>query len=183
MSEVKKETAEEVTAPAAEGICETNPELIIAEIKKKYKGGEVPARSEDAMRVCRLRRLIDRGTNHHPESIKKPRKPTTPPNEEKHREIKALREKGMTYREIAVEMGLTEDSVRNYCNHWGIKAPWGDGRQRKIDPEAAIKMREEKKTWRQIGEAFGVTETSAMTAVKKYRERMEDKKWSGIQNE
>jgi ABC-type branched-subunit amino acid transport system ATPase component len=38
MSEVnKKRTAEEVTAPAAEEICETNPEVIIAEIRDKYK--------------------------------------------------------------------------------------------------------------------------------------------------
>lgn len=181
MSEVKKETAEEVTAPAAEGICETNPELIIAEIKKKYKGGEVPVGSKDAKVICRLRRIADRSINHMTETAM-PSRRLEGETAKKDKEIRQLRKQGLKYKEIAERLGLKVDGVRNYCNKHKILPPWGTGRRRKIDPAEAQRMREEGKTWRQIGEVFGVSDSTAMAAAKRYKEKEEDREWHGTQS-
>lgn len=178
----KKRTAEEVTAPAAEGICGTNPELIIAEIRDKYKGGVVPIGSRDAKRICKLRRAIDKGVNHFTETALPASKKVKNRAAEKHKMICTLRESGMKYADIAEQLGLKEDSVRNYCNKNHIHPPWGTGRRRKIDPEAAERMHKEGKTWKEIADTFGVRKETAMAAARKYREKQEDKEWHGTRN-
>ena len=182
----KKETAEEVTAPAAEEICETNPEVIIAEIRDKYKGGAVPIGSRDAKRICKLRRLIDKSINHMTDTALPAQKKSCISRQktadERHKMIRTLRESGMKYSDIADQVGLKEDSVRNYCNKYKIRPPWGPGRKRKIDPETAEKLHKAGKTWKEIGEAFGIREETAMAAAKRYREKEEDKEWHGTRS-
>lgn len=178
----KKRTAEEVTAPAAEEICETNPEVIIAEIRDKYKGGAVPIGSRDAKRICKLRRLIDKSVNHMTDTALPEQKRNQKVADERHKMIRTLRESGMKYSDIADQVGLKEDSVRNYCNKYKIRPPWGPGRKRRIDPETAEKLHKAGKTWKEIGEAFGVREETAMAAAKRFREKEEDKKWHGTRS-
>lgn len=181
MSEVKR-TAEEVTAPAAEEICETNPEVIIAEIRDKYKGGAVPIGSRDAKRICKLRRLIDKSVNHMTDTALPEQKRNQKVADERHKMIRTLRESGMKYADIADQLGMKVDSVRNFCNKHQIHPPWGQGGKRKIDPETAERMHKEGKSWQEIAEAFGVRRETAMAAAKRFREKEEDKEWHGTRS-
>lgn len=156
-------------------------ETIINDIRAKYNNTEVPPNSEDSHAVARARGEIDRlidwrtyGTKEYtspkPTKEKKERPPRRTAVTEKMGDMIAdARKRGMSYAEIAELTGLKYNTVNNWCYRHGLSLE----RNRKIDPELAIQMRDQWMTYKEIARYFGATKDGVCKACTKWEEQYE----------
>jgi biotin operon repressor len=67
----------------------------------------------------------------------------------------ARRQDGATYEQIAAELGCGVTTVRNNLAATGVEPKWRVREWRRAEVEAAIAMREQGLTWREIAERTG----------------------------
>ena len=155
-------------------------EQIINDIRAKYNCCEIPF-GEDSLAIAKARGQIDSlidwrtyATKEHqgpqPKKKKKERPPRrTAVSEKMGEQIRAARLQGMSYHEIADLTGLKYNTVNNWCYRHGLS----EMRQRKIDPELAIQMRDQGMTYKEIARYFGATKDGVCKACTKWEEQYE----------